>query len=421
MKIEQLSLRRRGALVRASATVHWEDVSRPSQHVYYEAPAEYESYIAALPEAFLTVATLPAMRLGETRIAIDGEICPELREGLQESMAWISRWKPRRRPVRLDVDLGCSHSDANSADEARVAGSLLSGGVDGLSLLALNHDLYPPKHPRRIEVALVVRGLWDVEAEVAPDAEARLKRAAEALEPVARDADITLVPVFTNLHNLSDADMPFWHDEYQGAALASFGHVFAPRLEVLSIASTWTVEELDVWGSHPVLDSNYGSHDMAIRHEMATWSRPAKMKLLAKWPTALASLRVCNRQPEADLNCSQCEKCLRTMLTLLGMGILEEATTFELNNLEPSQLRNIVVTHSAVAGDYRETAMLLRSIDRDDLATAIEQRLRLSPVLRQGRRIRSTAKSLDDRHFDGAVSRFRHRFGSGGGILEEDL
>lgn len=414
MKIVQPSLERRGALVRAAATVHWEDVSRPPQPIYYEAPAEYESYVAALPEAFLTVAALPAMRLGETRVAIDGEICPELREGLQESMAWIARWNPQRRPVRLDVDLGCSHSGAPPGGEERVAGSLLSGGVDGLSLLRLNHDLYPPGHPRRIEVALVVRGLWDVEADEAPDAEARLQHAAEVLEPVAHDAGITVVPVFTNLHNLSDADMPFWHDEYQGAALASFGHIFAPRLEVLSLASTWTVDNLEVWGSHPVLDHNYGSHDLAIRHEMATWSRPSKLELLAEWPTALASLRVCNRQPEADLNCSKCEKCLRTMLTLLGMGVLDQATTFEFDDLAPSQLRNIVVTHPAVAGDYHETVALLRTIGRDDLAAAIERRLRVSPVLRQGRRIRSRVKQIDDRYFDGAVSRLRHRLSDRG-------
>jgi hypothetical protein len=414
MKIDQPSLQRRGALIRAETTVHWEDVSRPPQRIYYEIPAEYSAYVTALPEAFLTVATLPAMRLGETRVAIEGEICPELREGLRESMAWIARWKRNRRPVRLDVELGCSHSHVTSAGEGRVAGSLLSGGVDGLSLLRLNHNLYPPGHPRRIEVALVVRGLWDVEAEEAPDAEARLQRALEALEPVARDANITVVPVFTNLHNLSDADMPFWHQEYQGAALASFGHIFAPRLEVLSLASTWTVEELEEWGSHPILDHNYGTHDLAIRHEMATWSRAAKLELLVDWPTALASLRVCNRQPEADVNCSRCEKCLRTMLTLLGMGVLDQATTFEFDDLAPSQLRNIVVTHPAVAGDYHETVALLRTIGRDDLAAAVERRLRVSPVLRQGRRVRSKVKQLDDRYFDGAVSRLRHRLSGRG-------
>lgn len=405
MKIDQLRVEPRGPLVRAAATVRWEDADRPVQEIYYEVPAEYGEAVSAGAEAFLTVCVLPAMRAGERRVAVNGEVCPELHEGLQEAMAWIVRWKSGRRAVRLEVDQGCRRDDGVT----RVAGSLLSGGVDGLALLRFNHLRYPEGHPRRIELAMVARGLWGVEPVEDADAERRLRRAEAALAPVTRAAGITLIPIFTNLQNLSEGDMPFWQHEYQGAALASFGHVLRRRLNVLSIASTWDVNHLEIWGSHPVLDHNYGSHDLAIRHEMARWSRPAKLRLLADWTAALRVLRVCNRQPEADLNCGRCEKCLRTMLTLLALGVLDQADTFEFDDLTPDQLRGIVITHPDVEGDYRETSALLRRAGRAELARAIERRLRVSPALRQSRRLRAGIHDLDARFLGGAVSQLRTR------------
>lgn len=419
MRIDQPRTEERDGLYLVSATVHWEDVDRPEQGISYGVPTEYAPFVAPLSETFLTVATLPAMRLGERRVTIDGEICPELCEGLEDSMAWICRWRPGRRPVRLDVRLGCAHA---RGDSERVAGALMSGGVDAFSLLRFNHLRYPADHPRHIRIGIVVRGLWGVE--MSPDTtdiRARLQRAQQALSPVADSAGITLVPVFTNLHNLSDGNMTFWQYEYQGAALASFGHLLAPRLDVLSIASTWDIAHLKEWGSHPALDHNYGSHDLAVRHEMARWSRPSKLRLLAGWPLTVESLRVCNRQPEADRNCGECEKCLRTMLALLAFGMLDRAATFPHDDLKPDQLGQLYVPHTDVEGDYRETAQLLTEAGRDDLASAIHRRLRLSRVLRRARRFRRTLGRFEPHvlkgartHAAAAIRAGHHQRGSSG-------
>jgi hypothetical protein len=46
---------------------------------------------------------------------------------------------------------------------------------------------------------------------------------------------------------------------------------------------------------------------------------------LASWPTALAALRVCPAGPRNGGNCGRCEKCLRTRLELLAVGVEETA------------------------------------------------------------------------------------------------
>lgn len=405
MRITNLRREDRGELLRLAADIHWETADRPDAELYYEVPSEFANRIALGGEAFVTAATLPAMRLNEQRVAIEGQICPELLEGLDIAMHWLARWNRDRHVVALEASAGCAHS--LSSDGPRAAASLMSGGIDSLAVLKHNHGQYPPGHPSRITKCLVYRGIWGVEREERDDTMDRLRKAQADLLPVARSADVELIPIFTNFQNLSDGDIRFWQYEFQGAALASAAHLFQPSISSLSVPGSWTVEHMRPWGSHPLLDPNYGSHDLRIYHGLVLWSRMAKTAAVAQWDEALQALRVCNRDAEGDINCSKCEKCKRTMLTLVALDALSKTKAFKYQDLEPSVLDGVFVPYRHMEGDYLEIAAKLRQAERDDLAEAMERRIRPSRAMRARKRMGKSLRKADNRYLEGRVFKWR--------------
>jgi hypothetical protein len=53
-----------------------------------------------------------------------------------------------------------------------------------------------------------------------------------------------------------------------------------------------------------------------------------KIRRLAREPLAERHLRVCRDYRASELNCARCEKCLRTMTALAGLGALDRFTCF---------------------------------------------------------------------------------------------
>lgn len=378
----------RDGLAWVGATVEWEDVARQPARIAYAVPVAFDGDLSPRAESFVLVGALAAMRLGETRVAFDGEVCPQLHDGLGTAMEVLASWDRRRRPVRLDVRQGCAHAAGGGAREAA---ALLSGGIDSLALLRANTLSYDAGHPSRIRAAFVYRGIWSPDPPGEQRIAARLHDAVEALAPAASDAGVTLIPVWANFRELTDWDTPFWQYEYQGAALASAAHLFADRIHTMSIGGTWDLAHLGRWGSHPLLDPNYGTHDVAVRHEQAALTRLEKTRLVADWPAGLEVLRVCNRVPEAVANCGRCEKCVRTMLTLAALDVLPQAKRFLADEVTPDDVAGVRLPYRAVEPDYREIADELRRAGRAELAAAARRcvvRSRLSRRRQGLRRLR---------------------------------
>jgi len=121
----------------------------------------------------------------------------------------------------------------------------------------------------------------------------------------------TLIPVATNFfpfvyrYNLS-------RNLSQGSALASvalllgFPRVFVP--------SSYSYGQLFPLGSHPLTDPLWGTEATEIIHDGSEARRLDKVRRIIEDGPALANLRVCFN--DANVNCGQCLKCLRTMISL---------------------------------------------------------------------------------------------------------
>lgn len=377
MKIKNLRSEQKNNRPRVAATVSWEDCDRATQEVYFETDQAFADSLSCNPHAFLVGCIIPAMHYGERRVFMDSEICPELLDGLRTAIGWLGHWfYSNCEPIRIEAKARSTFPVPRTPERA---GFFFSGGIDSFATLRANRLNFQLEHPWSIKDGLLAFGL----EQDMPDAFEHVK---DSLLDVAQEVGITLIPVYTNVYlpyrqeDAAHADgFRFWTYEFQGAALAAIAHAFARRLTVVSIAATFDLPNLGLWGSHPLLDPNYSSSDLRIRHDGIALSRLAKTKLVADWGVPLQHIRVCNqykRYRAGLLNCGECEKCIRTMLTLLALGVLDQTSCFPNQHVsEELVLKKANIHDDYVESCYRELVGPLAEKGRHDLARAVEHRI----------------------------------------------
>ncbi len=413
MRIEDLKTYKNGDRIRVSAEVIWEECDRPNYEMYFETDEEFKDSLSCNPHAFLIGAIIPAMHYGEKRVFIDGEICPELRNGLITVMSWFRHWfyKLGDVPIRIEAKVS---SDLMFSDTPKRAGFFFSGGIDSFAALKANRLNFPLEHPWSIKDGLLVFGLEQDKPEL-------FEYVKESLMNVASEIGITFIPVYTNLfieYRKEDSknEWKFWTNEFMAAALAAVAHAFARRFSVVSIASGFDIKTEHPHGSHPLIDPNYSSSDLRINYDGVTLSRLDKVKLISDWDIALQNLRVCNRferYESGKLNCCNCEKCIRTMLELLVLGALEKTRAFPVNDVtvelieKALQLNPARKQHENVIPTYEELLLPLAKWDRHDLVHTIEQKI---ARFHKGQKInnwKSLIKKFDNKYMGESLIKFK--------------
>jgi hypothetical protein len=373
MRIIGLNWKCDGKRARVSATVKWEDCNEPDREIFIETPEAFGMDLAANPHAFLAGCIVPAMHFGEKRIAMDSEICPGLKEGLETVMALMMKWSlGKYRPLDIETE---TLNRIPPRQKTGSAGLFLSGGIDSLAALRLNTTRYPEDHPGLVRDCLLVHGF-----DIGGVMERGMKypvfdRAFRAMSTIAEDAGCSLIPVYTNIRHLCDG-RELWLGKFFGAVLAAVGHAFAPRLDLVYVASSYDLYNLVPCGSHPLLDPEYSSFDLRIRHRDLSLSRMDKLRIVAGWDAAFQNFRVCLANVEDRLNCGKCEKCVRTMTGLVALGALHKTQAFAEDDVTPDLFEGFKITIRHREPFYREMIPFLEEQGRDDLVRTIERKLR---------------------------------------------
>jgi hypothetical protein len=409
MRIENLNTGIKGNSVQARATVIWEDSESPTQEIYFQTDEQFGPYLSCNPNAFLLATLLPAMRLAEKRVAIDAEVCPELQDGLLTAMSLIREWfGPDRSFVRIESK---PRFRPPSSFKLERACSFLSGGIDSLATLRANRLNIPPNHPASIKDCLFVQG-FDIPLNETSDT--AFRHILDSLSEVAKDADVTLIPIATNIASLYD-DMKFWMYEFHGAAIAAVAHSLSRRLTRAYVASSCDVRNVIPWGSNPLLDPNYSSADLRIYYDSLRLSRLAKTEIVGDWDIALQNLRVCVDNQEGLSkclpNCGQCEKCIRTMVELVAVGKLSQTQAFPVNDVSPEMLEKVYIRGPGHAAIYRDMLEPLGAQGRHDLVQVIEIKLAEYEKLqawKEERDWRGVIRRFDRNYLGSNVIRFRN-------------
>ncbi|HET8633036.1 MAG TPA: hypothetical protein VFL88_02750 [Gemmatimonadales bacterium] len=289
-------VRQMGNALRASASVDGTEAWFESEDIPLGPSSE------AFASAFL-LAAADARR----RLAVSEPVAADWAGGAAQVLETAHRWwgYPRLWP-RLDTRPVASGPQRGG--ERR--GLCFTGGVDSFfSLLVCGGPIQYLIHAHGFDVRL--------------EDEHRAAGMAARFREIAEATSTRLVTIRTNLRT-HPAFAPVPWPRTHGGALAALGHLCAGTIDTLVISSSGTYAAPKPWGSHWELDPCWSGAGLSIEHVGAEYSRNAKLRLIAHSPLVRRHLHVCWEHRDDRLNCSRCEKCLRTRSVLAGLGVLQD-------------------------------------------------------------------------------------------------
>jgi len=403
VKITGLTLSPVPNAVRASARVEWEEIDRPPVTLWFDVEGEAAGEVRPTTEAFLLACAVPAFGRGERRVAIEGTVCPRLRDGLSSAIALLRSWYGGRAAAVIEASGG--FAPPRRAPSARAA-VLLSGGVDSVDVLLTNRARFAPSAPESIRDAVHVSGIGYVGPPGSPAVESVSERSRAAAQAIARETGSRFVAIRTNLVEIESSYL-FFQRRWYGSAFLSGVHLLG-TVTGASIASGHHLASGTMpSGSHPELDAFFSTAAVDVRHEGSERSRLEKVRRIAQHP-ALRHLFVCHSWPGPDApNCGRCEKCLRTLAEILVCGALDRAESFPRGSLSAEEISRSEL-HDDSAGFWWPLVAPLRDAGRDDLALAADRFAAAAARRRAwiiGGGWRGVVRGIDDRILGGNAIR----------------
>jgi hypothetical protein len=121
---------------------------------------------------------------------------------------------------------------------------------------------------------------------------------------------------------------PAWRQSH-GAAVVAVGHLLAGTIDRLLLSSSLSLFHAKPFGSHWDLDPHWSSVRLRVEHFGHHFRRFEKLEQIVHHPTVRRYVRPCWENPAHGLNCSACEKCVRTMLAIACCGDPRSFSAFD--------------------------------------------------------------------------------------------
>lgn len=299
-------------------------------------------------------------------------------DGLREIRATLTELYPEF------MDGGAVHSsqpvrDGPAPGDRDGTGMLFTGGVDSTTTYV--------RHREEDPTLIGVRG-WAIDE----GRERAWRRRCERIESFATERGHDAAFVESNM--LSFLASPLLQAHFQryleGAWYSSVGHglgllglcaplAWANDLGTLHIAATHTNDWSQPWGSRPDIDEHVRWRGTTCSHDGYDLSRQDKIDLIGDYAARedeSLELRTCSYDEEDD-NCSECEKCARTMLGLVLAGRDPNDFGYQFNRETFARIRKgfdesewYVTDQKAYHWKVLQTTARERSIDADDETVA---------------------------------------------------
>ena len=280
-----------------------------------------DAYLAPAAEAFGGALLLPTLAAGRT-LHIEDPVCPDWRRQLSSIGDLLQQWwnYPQRAPRTRDkTDFGGPRNPS--------VGLLLTGGADSFFSLL--------QSPRPIDKLVYV-----LDFDVPPHAPQRFSRFEPHLRQIAAESGAQAIVVRSNLRRHPAFRGPSWHHTH-GAALIAVGHLLRESIGTLIVSSSHPRTRPEKWGTHWDLDPLWSTRQMQVVHFGEDTRRSEKIRSLVNNPLAQRMLRPCWENEPSGLNCSVCEKCVRTQLVISRWGDLSRFSAFDHSHSLAERLWNI--------------------------------------------------------------------------------
>lgn len=286
--------------------------------LWFTIPEEHAGLVTELADPALIGLLIPAMHAGET-VTVDGSVTDELAHNLTHGYQHILDVViPGLRRVPLEIA-----NPVPAIDPAHGIGTGFSAGIDSFTVLAEHYY-----QPVAADLRLTHLTLFNVGAMTSGEAgRRRFRRVHSQLAPAADRIGLPLVPVDSNL------------DDFY--AFAGFRQTHGPRnLSAASLlqaglgrfyfASGYPFTAASVRRAPSTAFSDPISVPLLATRQFrpivhgSQYTRVDKTLIVAEIPESHESLDVCTTLTADGRNCSRCNKCLRTELTLEIAGRLDE-------------------------------------------------------------------------------------------------
>ncbi len=316
------------------------DPQRRSLTAYFDLAGEYAAPPPSALDGFVFAVLFYAMRLGQD-IRVHGAMSLDaLRQIDLFQEAWLL-WRPElyKRIRILPDDL--TDPGFGNRNQALAA---FSGGVDSI-FTVLRHatDGFGISRYPLNKTVLMVHG-FDIALRRPEQLDALQRRTAPLLDKLGLE-------VRTIRTNLKELGLQMWEDSFMAqlvCCLQNYSHEFGYAL----VGSSEPYNALVLpWGSNPATDYLLSGSGMTIVHDGAGYSRTDKVETIATDPIATAAVKVCWEGTDTYTNCGECEKCVRTLMNFLAVGVRNPACFDRPLNLR--QIRGIILRNDGTAADAR--------------------------------------------------------------------
>ena len=350
MKITHIKLTRKKDRTQLTAEVHFNGKIE-KLYIAVAGTLDY-SFNDATP--FLAAGLYPAMKKSED-IYIDGTVSEKVLMGIHQIMDIVDGWKIGLHTIRI-------HSKQTVKDTKNLPKKALffSGGVDSFYTILTQN-----KRRKRISTFIFVHGM-----DISLQDTKLYKLTLNNIEKVAGTMGITVVTVRTNIREFTGKYVKW--DFAHGPIIASIALALPNNFNEIFISGGMHINHMRPFGSHPLIDPLWSGEKTIINHYGSYIDRLGKIREeISKSKLALSVLRVCWRNKNTLYNCCECEKCLRTMLSLHTSGALKYCPTFN-KPIDLNILSNLYVVKNHIRY-FTENLVELQKSNRDKaLINAIE-------------------------------------------------
>lgn len=301
-------------------------------------------------DGFLFGLLLWLMETGKA-VHIEGPISLQaLRNAIELQDVWALWCPDRYKRVEIEAD---TVIDLPSSSTKPVINAF-SGGADSIFSLLRHRLKWLGPASRDVGGALLVHG-FDIPLSDNNAFEQLVKRCSALL----REMEVPLYVARTNLRSANQ----LWDHSF-AAQIACCLHQFAGDYSGGIIGSSEPYDnQVFPWGSTPITDPLL-SGAFTVIHDGAGYSRTAKLEHIRHNDLALRTLKVCWAGSRRDENCGECEKCTRTRLNLLAVGV-SAPECFD-GPLELSAVRRMTIPSTIHAAELQSILNYARDHDIDD-------------------------------------------------------
>ena len=288
-------------------------------------------------ETILAISILPCLSV-HSNMKLNREVSRQLLNSTNKIMDIYHAWNPSFHRIDLENAIPV---EKDNPTENRI-GVFFSGGVDSFYTLLRNRD--------QITDIIFVHGF-----DLRLDEIGKREKASSMVRDVGAQLGKNVIEIETNLREFLDHFVN-WPLLGHGPALISAGHLLAPFFKKIFISAGDTYAHIVPQGSHVLLDPLWSSDSLEFVHYGMEASRVDKVEFISSFNVALQWLRVCSGKTNGAYNCSECIKCLRTMINLYVLGLLNKCKTLN-SELDVSKINKTFIFLGAEERVYIKESM----------------------------------------------------------------